>query len=120
MKRIREDLVAWLKVLESSALYAAIIVTFVMQVARVEGQSMDPTLKDQDRFIVNKLAYHLGEPQPGDVVMMRYPIDPSKSFVKRMIAREGDTVHIVGGEVRVNGTTVPSPYVTGEHRSYDD
>lgn len=41
MKRTRAELVAWLKVLESSALYAAIIVTFVMQVARVEGQSMD-------------------------------------------------------------------------------
>jgi signal peptidase I len=120
MERVRAELVAWLKVLESSALYAAIIVTFVMQVARVEGQSMDPTLKDQDRLIVNKLAYHLGEPQPGDVVMMRYPIDPSKSFVKRMIAREGDTVQIVGGEVRVNGTIVPSPYVTGEHQSYED
>jgi signal peptidase I len=110
MERVRAEIVAWLKVLESSALYAAIIVTFVMQVARVEGQSMDPTLKDQDRLIVNKLAYHLGEPQPGDVVMMRYPIDPSKSFVKRMIAREGDTVQIVAGEVRVNGTIVPSPY----------
>jgi signal peptidase I len=120
MGRIRAELIAWLKVLESSVLYAAIIVTFVMQVARVEGQSMDPTLKDQDRLVVNKLAYHMGEPQPGDVVMMRYPIDPDKSFVKRMIAREGDTVQIVGGEVRVNGAIVPAPYVTGEHQSYDD
>jgi signal peptidase I len=61
---------------------------------------------EEDRLIVNKLAYHLGELQPGDVVMMRCPIDPSKSFVKRMIAREGDTVQIVAGEVRVNGTIV--------------
>ena len=120
MGRIRAELIAWLKVFESSALYAAVIVTFVMQVARVQGHSMDPTLKDQDRLVVNKLAYHIGEPQPGDVVMMRYPIDPDKSFVKRMIACEGDTVQIVSGEVRVNGTIVPSPYVTGEHRSYDD
>ena len=98
MDRLRAELVAWFKVLESSVLYATIVVTFVMQVARVDGQSMDPTLKDQDRLVVNKLAYHIGEPQPGDIVMMRYPADPDKSFVKRMIAREGDTVHIVKGK----------------------
>lgn len=120
MSRIRAELIAWLKVLESSALYATILVTFVMQVARVDGRSMDPTLKDQDRLVVNKLAYHLGEPQPGDVVMMRYPADPDKSFVKRMIAREGDTVQIVEGEVRVNGQVVPSPYVANDHRSHED
>jgi signal peptidase I len=120
VKRARVEIVEWLKVLESSALYAAIIVTFVMQVARVEGQSMDPTLKNQDRLVVNKLAYQIGEPQRGDVVMLRYPLDPDKSFVKRMIAREGDTVQIVTGEVRVNGMLVPVPYVTDDHRSYDD
>jgi signal peptidase I len=120
VKRIRAELVAWFKMLESSVLYATIIVTFVMQVARVEGQSMDPTLKDQDRLVVNKLAYYVGEPQPGDIVMMRYPADPSKSFVKRMIAKEGDLVHIVSGEVRVNDQVIPAPYVAGDHQSYDD
>jgi signal peptidase I len=120
LKRIRAEVVAWLKVLESSALYATIIVTFGIQVARVEGQSMDPTLKDQDRLVVNKLAYQIGEPRPGDIVMMRYPADPDKSFVKRLIAREGDTVHIVNGQVRVNGRIVPAPYVSGEHQSHDD
>jgi signal peptidase I len=53
-------------------------------------------------------------------VMLRYPMDPDKSFVKRMIAREGDTVHIVSGEVRVNGAIVPAPYVSGDHQSHDD
>ena len=120
MIRLRSELVAWLKVLESSVLYATILVTFVMQVARVDGQSMDPTLKDQDRLVVNKLVYQVGEPQPGDIVMLRYPADPDKSFVKRMIANEGDTVEIVGGEVRVNEQIVPAPYVAGEHQSYDD
>jgi signal peptidase I len=118
--RLRSEIVAWFKVLESSVLYATIIVTFVMQVARVDGQSMDPTLKDQDRLVVNKLAYHVGEPQPGDIVMLRYPAAPEKSFVKRMIAKEGDTVHIVNGQVRVNEQIIPAAYVAGEHQSYDD
>ena len=56
MARIAEEVVAWLKTLASAAVYATLIVTFGFQVARVEGQSMAPTLADQDRLIVNKLA----------------------------------------------------------------
>ena len=82
---------AWFKTLASAAVYATLIVTFGFQVARVEGQSMAPTLEDQDRLIVNKLIYRLGEPQRGDIVMLYYPLNPDKSFVKRVIAEEGDT-----------------------------
>ena len=64
--------------------------TFGFQVARVEGQSMAPTLEDQDRLIVNKLHYRLDAPVVGDIVMLYYPLDPDKMFVKRVIAEEGD------------------------------
>ena len=90
--RIVEEVVAWLKTLASAAVYATLIVTFGFQVARVEGQSMAPTLADQDRLIVNKLAYRIGEPHIGDIVMLYYPLNPDKSFVKRVIAEEGDQV----------------------------
>src|SRR4029453_10018645 len=59
LNRLGEELVAWLKTLASAAVYATLIVTFGFQVARVEGMSMAPTLQDQDRLIVNKLAYRL-------------------------------------------------------------
>ena len=62
----------------SAAVYATLIVTFGFQVARVEGQSMAPTLEDQDRLIVNKLAYRIGEPQRGDIVMLYYPLEPGQ------------------------------------------
>ena len=52
---------------------------------------MAPTLEDQDRLIVNKLVYRIGEPRRGDIVMLYYPLNPDKSFVKRVIAEEGDT-----------------------------
>jgi hypothetical protein len=58
-----DEAVAWFKTLASAAIYATLIVTFGFQVARVEGQSMAPTLEDQDRLIVNKLAYRLSEPR---------------------------------------------------------
>ena len=70
--RLVDEFVAWLKTLASAAVYATLIVTFGFQVARVEGQSMAPTLQDQDRLIVNKFAYlsAVGEPQVGDIVML--------------------------------------------------
>ena len=95
----KDELVAWFKTLFSAAVYATLIVTFGFQVARVEGQSMAPTLADQDRLIVNKFAYRLGAPRRGDIVMLYYPLNPDKSFVKRVIAEEGDEVRIVDGRV---------------------
>ena len=118
--RIADEFIAWLKTLASAAVYATLIVTFGFQVARVEGQSMAPTLEDQDRLIVNKLAYRIGEPQVGDIVMLYYPNNPSKSFVKRVIGAEGEQVRIVDGKVYRNDVLVDDAFVPEEFRSHDD
>jgi signal peptidase I len=118
--RVREETVAWIKTVVSAAVYATLIVTFGFQVARVEGQSMAPTLEDQDRLIVNKLIYRLISPQRGDIVMLYYPLKPEKSFVKRVIAEEGDTVKVVDGQVFVNDVPLADSYVASEYRSHDD
>src|SRR5919109_2016890 len=119
--RVAEEVVAWLKTLASAAVYATLIVTFGFQVARVEGQSMAPTLADQDRLIVNKAAYRFfEEPQIGDIVMLYYPLNPDKSFVKRVIAKEGDQVRIVDGRVYRNDVLINDDYVPMEYRSHDD
>ena len=81
---------------------------------------MAPTLADQDRLIVNKLAYRLADPQRSDIVMLYYPLNPDKSFVKRVIAEEGDTVRIVDGRVYVNDVPLRDDYVPPEYRSHDD
>jgi signal peptidase I len=120
MERVIEELVAWLKTLASAAVYATLIVTFGFQVARVEGHSMAPTLSDQDRLIVNKLAYRIGEPHIGDIVMLYYPNDPNKSFVKRVIAEEGDQVRIVDGKVYRNDIVLDDSFVPADFRSHDD
>ncbi len=116
----KDELVAWFKTLASAAVYATLIVTFGFQVARVEGQSMAPTLEDQDRLIVNKLAYRLDDPRRGDIVMLYYPIDPDKSFVKRVIAEEGDVVRIVDGQVYVNDVPMHEEFVPPEYRLRED
>ena len=120
--RLADEFVAWLKTLASAAVYATLIVTFGFQVARVEGQSMAPTLEDQDRLIVNKFAYlsAIGEPKIGDIVMLYYPNKPEKSFVKRVIAREDQTVRIVDGKVYVDDVLMDDSFVPPEYRSHDD
>ena len=120
LAQIQEELVAWVKTLFSAAVYAILIVTFGFQVARVEGQSMAPTLADQDRLIVNKLAYRIGEARRGDIVMLYYPINPDKSFVKRVIAEEGEDVRIVDGIVYVNDVPMNDDFVPEEFKSHDD
>jgi signal peptidase I len=118
--RIQEELWAWVKTIASAAVYAILIVTFGFQVARVEGMSMAPTLEDQDRLIVNKLIYRISSPRKGDIVMLYYPVNPDKSFVKRVIAEESDLVRIVDGRVYVNDVPVKDDYVPNEFRSHDD
>ena len=120
LQLVRDELIAWFKTLVSAAVYATLIVTFGFQVARVEGMSMAPTLEDQDRLIVNKFAYRVGEPHRGDIVMLYYPVDPDKSFVKRVIAEEYDTVRIVDGNVFVNEAPMKDDFVPEEYRAHDD
>jgi signal peptidase I len=117
---LKDELIAWFKTLASAAVYATLIVTFGFQVARVEGLSMAPTLADQDRLIVNKFIYRISAPRKGDIVMLYYPVNPDKSFVKRVIAEEGDVVRIVDGKVFVNDVPMSDDFVIPEYRSHDD
>jgi signal peptidase I len=119
LTRIGEELVAWFKTLVSAAVYATLIVTFGFQVARVEGQSMAPTLEDQDRLIVNKVAYRLHDPQVGDIVMLLYPEDPDKSFVKRVVAEPGDTIRSADGRVFRNDVPLPDDFIPEDYRMPD-
>ena len=120
-RRIGEEFIAWVKTFASAAVYASLIVTFGFQVARVEGKSMEPTLQDQDRLIVNKAVYQFfDDPQPMDIVMLYYPRDPDKSFVKRIVAKEGDTVRIENGQVFVNEVPLPDSFVPSEFRSHEN
>jgi signal peptidase I len=118
--RIGHEIAATIQTLFSAAVYATLIVTFGFQVARVDGLSMEPTLEDRDRLIVSKLVYELGDPRPGDIVMLYYPPNPEKMFVKRVIAKEGDTVQIIDGRIYINDQAVADDYLPEEWRSHDD
>jgi signal peptidase I len=109
----------WTRTLASAAVYATLIVTFVGQVARVDGSSMQPTLHDQDRLIVNKLAYRWHAPQIGDIVMVASPEEPDKMLVKRIVAAPGDVVRSLHGRLYRNDVAISDQFVEKDYRSSD-
>jgi signal peptidase I len=79
---------------------------------RVDGASMEPTLFNGELVIVNKLAYRLGVPARGDIIVFHYPRDPSQEFIKRVVGLPGDQVNITDGHIYVNGQRLEEPYIS--------
>lgn len=101
-----------------SVVLAVILIVFIYQPVKVEGTSMMPALTDQERIFINKFTYRwgIGNIERGDMVVFWFPLDPSKSYIKRIIALPGDTVEIDRGTVIVNGRELIEPYVPEEYR----
>ncbi len=105
-----------------AALIAFVVRSFFIQAFKIPSSSMEPTLLIGDHLLVNRLSYsvkvpftdivilHLGNPNRGDVVVFRYPVDRSKDFIKRVIAKEGDVVEIKDKVVYVNGQRINDPH----------
>ena len=117
--RAAHGLLESLRTLMSAAVYATLIVTFVGQVARVEGHSMMPTLQDQDRLIIDKLEYRWHRPQLGDIVMVASPDEPDRMLVKRVVAGPGDVLRSIDGHVYRNEVLIPDEFVPDVYRSDD-
>ena len=137
--RLGTGIGVWVRDLIISLAISAFIIIFLYQPVKVEGTSMMPSLEDQERIFVNKFVYRLEPIERGDIVVFRYPRDPSKSYIKRVIGMAGDRIRIDGGQVYVNDqalyegyvppaytdsrsypeTTVPAEsfFVLGDHRS---
>lgn len=84
---------------------------FVFQPYLIPSGSMEPGIVPGDRILVNRQSYRLGAPSRGDIVVFAYPRDPSRSFVKRIIAVEGETVELKDNQVFINGQLVDEPYL---------
>lgn len=75
---------------------------------------MVPTFENRDYLIVDELTYRLHEPSRGDVVIFRYPNDPSKFFIKRMIGLPGETVRVSGDTVTIKNADSPEGFTLAE------
>jgi signal peptidase I len=78
---------------------------------RVDGSSMEPTLRSGEFVIVNKLAYKIGNPSRGDIVVFHFPRDPEQEYIKRIVGLPGDQVKISQGRVYVNDQLVDEPFI---------
>jgi signal peptidase I len=121
--RARTTFGVWVRDLIISLAISAFIIIFLYQPVKVEGVSMMPSLEDQERIFVNKFVYRLEPIERGDVVVFKYPLDPTKSYIKRVIAMAGDHIRIDSGQVYVNGEPLDEDYVPpayADARSYPD
>jgi signal peptidase I len=101
----------WLRDMVLSVLLIFTVFLFLYQPMQVEGTSMLPLLKNHERIVVNRIAYHVESIHRGDIIVFHYPLDPAQSFIKRVIGLPGDWVSIRGGQVYVNGRRLREPYV---------
>jgi signal peptidase I len=83
----------------------------LVQPHKIKGSSMDPNFHDGEFLLTDKVTYRFGEPEQGDVVVFKAPPDDAQEFIKRIIAKPGDTVKVEGGRVFVNGQLLNETYL---------
>jgi signal peptidase I len=109
---------SWIRDLFISVILAILVILFLYQPVKVEGTSMMPALVDQERIFINKFVYRfgLGNIERGDMVVFWFPMDPTKSYIKRVIGIPGDNIEVDDGVVVVNGQRLEESYVNEEFR----
>ena len=117
---LRSEIRIWSRDLLIAIGLALVIIVFLYQPVKVEGTSMAPLLSDQERIFINKFVYRFEPIERDDVVVFWYPLDRSKSFIKRVIGLPGETVEIRQGLVYVNGHSLAEPYVPPQYEDVSD
>lgn len=112
--------VEYLESIAIALVLAIVIRTFVFQPFYIPSGSMEPTLQVNDRIIVSKFSYKFNsEPDLGDVIVFKYPLDPQRDFIKRVIGTPGDIVEIQDSQLYVNDQLIPEAYIAaGEFGDY--
>ncbi|MEM7142305.1 MAG: signal peptidase I [Actinomycetota bacterium] len=111
-------LIEWAAVAVGALAVALLIKAFLLQAFYIPSPSMEPTLREDDRVLVNKLSYRIGDVQRGDVIVFERP--PSEinaqtdDFIKRVIGLEGETVSFSDGRVFIDGQALVEDYTAGD------
>ena len=112
-----EEIKDWVVSIVVAVALAMFIRTFIVELYVVDGPSMRPTLESEERLVVNKFIYRFRPPEKGEVLVFQYPRDPSRDFIKRVIATPGDTIEIREGRVLVNDQLLTEDYILEKTRS---
>ena len=105
-RNTKSNFLAFVQVIVLALIIGFALRSFVVSAYKIPSNSMEDSLLSGDFVLVNKLAYHFGDPDPGDVVVFKYPLNPEKNFIKRCVATEGQTVQIVRKVLYVDGKKV--------------
>jgi signal peptidase I len=108
---------SFLEIVRFSVLALLIVIPVRMFIAQpfiVSGASMENTFHNGEYLIVDQISYYLEDPKRGDVIIFRYPKDPTKFFIKRIIGIPGDTITIEGSEVTITNQEFPEGFVLNE------
>lgn len=113
----------WWEIIKFVLISLAIVIPIRMFIAEpfiVSGSSMVPTFIDKDYLIVDKISYILGSPHRDDVIVFKYPDDPSKYFIKRIIGLPGETIDIKGNQITIfndahkDGLVLDQPFIKNQ------
>jgi signal peptidase I len=108
---LRRELRGWTRDLAVALGLAIVVMIFLYQPVKVEGTSMNPLLSDQERIFINKFIYRFEPIERGDVIVFWYPLDRSKSFIKRVVGLPGEKIEVRSGHLYVNDEELPDQYV---------
>jgi signal peptidase I len=117
--RIKQEAREWAHSIVVALILTLVIRTFVVQAFKIPSGSMRPTLLEGDKLFVNKFVYRFEPPKRGDIIVFKYPQDPKKDFIKRLVAVGGETVEIRDGKIRVDGKILEDPERFGKFYYYN-
>ena len=110
----KKEVWEWVKSIGIALVIVLFLNHFVFNLSTVQGYSMEPTLEEKEWLFINRVVYLFGEPERGDIVILRDPkrdLGRNQYLVKRVIGVPGDTVEIRGGKLYINGEWFEEPYI---------
>lgn len=118
-KTWQKELLEWGKALVLAVVLALVIRVLLVETYLVDGHSMQPSLYNGERVLINKMVYRLSSPDISDVIVFRYPREPWRDFIKRVVALAGQEIEVRNGRVFVDGNPLDEPYLqTQTHGSF--
>lgn len=116
---IKREAGEWLHSIVVALILTLIIRAFVVQAFKIPSGSMRPTLLEGDKLFVNKYLYRFEAPKRGDIIVFRFPNDPKKDFIKRLVGLQGETLEIRDGRIFVDGKLLDDPESFGKFYYYN-
>ena len=121
MKRILSSFWETGRVAIIALLFAFVVRAFIFQPFLVHGTSMEPNFHNGDYLIGDEISYRFQDPQRFEVVVFRYPNDPSQRYIKRVVGLPGETVEVQDGKITISGSSAASqPFTLDEGRYLTD